>query len=71
MALSIPPITRALDAGNLGDLPVVGGVDTLIIYADRREAGEDAAAKLAARWQEVPGKEVYISPAPTDDWNSP
>jgi Toprim domain-containing protein len=58
----------ALNAGNMADLPVVGGVETLVLYTDRGPAGEQAADKLAQRWLDA-GREVLIATAPIDDWN--
>jgi hypothetical protein len=58
----------ALNAGNLGDLPVVPGIETLVIYADRGRAGEQAADKLARRWLDA-DREVIVVTAPVDDWN--
>jgi Toprim domain len=58
----------ALNAGNLGDLPVVPGIETLVIYADRGRAGEHAADKLARRWLDA-DREVVVVTAPVDDWN--
>ena len=58
----------ATDAGNLGALPVVPGIETIEIYADRGPAGEQNASGLAQRWLEA-GREVFITVAPVDDWN--
>ena len=58
----------ALNAGNMGDLPVVPGIETLVIYADRGPAGEKAADKLAERWLDA-DREVFIATHPVDDWN--
>jgi hypothetical protein len=58
----------ALNAGNMGDLPVVPGIETLAIYADRGKAGEQAADKLEQRWLAA-GREVEIYVAPADDFN--
>ena len=52
------------------ELPVVPGIETLQIYADRGPAGENAADELAQRWL-ADGREVFIAPAPVDDWNRP
>jgi putative DNA primase/helicase len=62
------PVWAALDAGNLGGLPHVPGIETLVIYADRGPAGEQNADKLAQRWLGAEC-EVFISIAPVDDWN--
>ena len=62
------PVWCALDAGNLARLPVVPGIETLGIYADRGAAGEQAADRLSQRWLKA-RREVFISTAPVDDWN--
>jgi hypothetical protein len=64
----VEPVWTALNAGNMGDLPVVPGIETLVIYADHGPAGEKAANKLAERWLDA-DREVFISVAPVDDWN--
>lgn len=69
------PVWSAIDAGNLAGLPVVPGIERLIVYADTDSsgAGQAAAAALAARWHRA-GREAYIAqpPAPVGgkaDWN--
>jgi putative DNA primase/helicase len=55
-----------IDAGNLGDLPVLGGIEALTIVADSDEGrrGFVAADACARRWLEA-GKEVRVEPART------
>ncbi len=69
------PIWSAIDAGNLARLPVVAGIERLIIYADTDVSGigQAAARTLAARWYQA-GREVFIAQpsAPAGgkaDWN--
>lgn len=69
------PVWSAIDAGNLAGLPVVPGVERLIVYADTDPsgAGQAAAVALASRWHRA-GREAYIAqpPAPIGgkaDWN--
>lgn len=64
------PAWAALDAGNLGALPVLAGIETLVIAADHDEAGLQAATACADRWA-IAGAEVrVIAPAPhRADWN--
>lgn len=64
----LEPVWSALDAGNMAELPVPGGIETLAIYADRGDAGERAAEKLAQRWLAA-DREVFTFTAPADDWN--
>lgn len=61
-------VWSALDAGNLAELPVVPGIETLTIYADAGPAGENAAIALGERWDEA-GREVWLSTPEDDDWN--
>jgi putative DNA primase/helicase len=63
-----PPVWAALDAGNMGDLPVVDGIDTVLVYADRGRVGEQAADTLAQRWTYAE-RDVFVALAPVDDWN--
>lgn len=44
------PVWAAVDAGNMADLPVVPGIEVLVIYADNDPAGIKAARRLAGRW---------------------
>jgi hypothetical protein len=64
----LEPVWSALDAGNLGTLPILGGIETLAIYVDKGEVGEKAADRLADRWLAA-DREVFTFTAPVDDWN--
>jgi putative DNA primase/helicase len=64
------PVWAALNAGNLGELKVVNGIKTIVVYADHGRAGETGADKLAQRWLDA-GREVEIAVAPVDDFNPP
>jgi putative DNA primase/helicase len=63
-------VWAAVNAGNMAGLPVVPGIETLVIYADKDAggAGEKAAQDLASRWLRA-GREAYIALPPTGDWN--
>jgi hypothetical protein len=61
-------VWAALNAGNLGELDVVDGIETIVVYADRGPAGETGADKLAQRWLDA-GREVEVAVAPVDDFN--
>jgi len=54
------PVWAAIDAGNLAALPVLGGIETLIIVADHDDAGIRAARECAHRWATA-GCEVRIA----------
>jgi putative DNA primase/helicase len=62
------PVWAALDAGNLGRLPVLTGVESLVIFADHDLAGLAAASSLAHRWRAA-GRKVRVlrSPTPGND----
>ena len=44
------PVWAAIDAGNLARLPVLAGIEELVVAVDRDPAGETAAHLLARRW---------------------
>jgi len=44
------PVWAAIDAGNLAALPVLAGIETLVIVADHDDAGIRAAHECARRW---------------------
>lgn len=64
------PTWACLDAGNVGDMPVLEGVETLNVLADHDPAGLAAAERVAARWRGS-GREVRRLTPPTagTDWN--
>lgn len=64
----IVPVFAGLDAGNIGGLQIMPNVNRITVYADKGEAGEKAAAKLARCWH-AGGCEVFVCTAPVDDWN--
>lgn len=51
------PVWAAVDAGNMAELPVVPGIEVLVIYADNDPAGMSAARSLASRWRQA-GRDV-------------
>jgi putative DNA primase/helicase len=62
-AHAFTPAWACLDAGNLGELPVLPGVEALTVVADHDEAGTRAADACGRRWAEA-GREVRIWKAP-------
>jgi putative DNA primase/helicase len=50
LAHAYTPCWAAIDAGNLAALPVLAGVEVLVIAQDRDPAGEMAASDCADRW---------------------
>lgn len=53
------PVWACIDAGNMAVLPVLAGIDSLLIAADNDDAGIRAAKNCAARWIDA-GCEVSI-----------
>ena len=70
MARHYTPVWSAIDAGNLGALPVLAGIETLVIGADHDAAGLDAATVCADRWAAA-GVEVHVIAPEREgaDWN--
>jgi hypothetical protein len=58
-----------IDAGNLETLPVIAGVEALLILADHDQAGIKAAQACAQRWYAA-GREVRIALSPTAGWDA-
>jgi putative DNA primase/helicase len=62
------PVWSAIDAGNLAALPVLGGIEELLIVADHDAAGLRAADTCAKRWQQAGRRvRVAIPPEPGTD----
>jgi hypothetical protein len=59
------PVWSLLYAGNLGNLPVLPGIETLAVAVDRDRAGEDAARKVSQHWRAA-GLSVFFAKANTD-----
>lgn len=59
LAHAITPVWACIDAGNLGALPVLDGIEALTIAADHDAAGVKAAHACADRWS-LAGAEVRI-----------
>lgn len=57
------PVISMVDAGNLAQLPVMPGVDELLIAVDRDKAGIAAAMECASRWHAA-GVRVEIAKPP-------
>lgn len=62
------PCWAAVDAGNLASLPVLNGIEALVVGADHDPAGLRAAHQLAARWVAA-GRSAVIVSAPEGDLN--
>ena len=68
LAHGFKPVWAAIDAGNLAALPVLAGVQTLVIAQDRDPAGEKAARTCAERWV-AEGREVFVTRQHDNDMN--
>jgi phage/plasmid primase-like uncharacterized protein len=66
-AWGFAPIWSALDAGNLAALPVLAGIEALMIFADHDEVGLRAAHACAERWREVAAVTIVRPEAPGTD----
>jgi hypothetical protein len=62
------PVWAAIDAGNLGELPVLGGIEEVAIAVDRDPAGERAADALAHRYVTA-GRRVRLVKPKAGDLN--
>jgi putative DNA primase/helicase len=70
LAHGYTPVWSCIDAGNLAAVPVLAGIETLMIAVDNDPAGIGAASDCAARWTRA-GVEVRLvtSGAPKADIN--
>jgi len=68
LAHAFEPVWSVIDAGNLAALPVLGGVECLLIAADNDLAGIKAANECALRWNKE-GVEVRITQQLQNDLN--
>lgn len=59
------PVWSLIDAGNLAALPVLAGIECLLIGADHDNAGIKAAAECGTRWRKA-GARVYIVTPPQE-----
>jgi hypothetical protein len=69
LALGYTPVWAAVDSGNLGSLPVVGGIESLVLAEDGDDAGRKACSQLARRWREAGREVVIIHSADGEDLN--
>jgi putative DNA primase/helicase len=68
LAHAFEPVWSVIDAGNLATLPVLSGVECLLIAADNDLAGIKAANECALRWSNE-GVEVRITQQTENDLN--
>jgi putative DNA primase/helicase len=60
------PVWAAIDAENLGALPLLPAVKSLTIFVDDEDA-DRAAARLLPRWAAAGRDLVFVLPEPEDD----
>jgi hypothetical protein len=67
---SLTPAWACMDAGNLGNLPVLDGVETLTILVDNDASGtgQRESAKCADRWQQA-GRSVWLLKPKNSDFD--
>lgn len=68
LAHGYEPVWAAIDAGNLSALPVLLGIECLLIACDRDPAGERAARACAQRWADA-GVKVKMTWQEVNDLN--
>ena len=59
LAHGFTPVWACVDAGNLGALPVLDGIESLTVGADHDPAGIAAAHECAGRWTDA-GREARV-----------
>jgi len=64
LAHAFQPVWACIDAGNLAALPVLAGIESMLIAADHDEPGIRAARECAQRWADA-GREAAIVMSPT------
>jgi phage/plasmid primase-like uncharacterized protein len=68
LAHAYRPVWAAIDAGNLGTLPVLAGIEALVIGVDADPAGRAAARACSDRWAED-GRQVFLVEPSAGDLN--
>ena len=68
LAWAYQPAWSCIDAGHLAALPVLAGIETLVIGADNDAAGQKAANECATRWASA-DVEVLVTRQAANDLN--
>jgi hypothetical protein len=63
LAHAFRPVWATIDCGNLGRLPVLAAVESLVIAEDGDRAGRTASESLTRRWRAA-GREVVVIELP-------
>lgn len=69
LAHAYQPVWAAVDSGNLARLPVLAGIESLIIAQDGDAAGQRASTALAKRWHAAGREVAIIASQPGQDLN--
>jgi len=72
LALGWRPIWAAVSTAGMSEFPVLGGIETLTVFADHDEngTGERAARKVAQRWADAGrGAKIVLPRTCGADWN--
>jgi hypothetical protein len=72
MACGWMPVWATVDAGNMGAFPVLGGIESLTLFADNDGSGTGrrAAEECVSRWREAGRESRIVMPEIEDsDWN--
>jgi putative DNA primase/helicase len=68
MAHALTPVWATIDAGHMGEFPVLRGIQTLVIAVDNDPAGIAAATACADRWADA-DKTVLLTSQTKNDLN--
>ena len=68
LAWAYKPVWSCIDAGHVAAMPVLPGVETLVIGADNDPAGQKAATECAERWAAA-DVEVLVTRQAANDLN--
>lgn len=68
LAHEYQPVWAAISATNMGDLPVLDGIESIMIAVDTDDAGQLAAQRLGHRWVQA-GKEAFTISVASGDLN--
>lgn len=68
LAWAYKPVWSCIDAGHVAAMPVLPGIETLVIGADNDPAGQKAAAECARRWASA-GVDVLVTRQSANDLN--
>ena len=62
------PVWAATSAGAIARFPVIGGIETLTVFADADDPGINAAGQCLHRWRLAGRKAAVVPPTVEEDW---